>query len=651
MDVIQSKDTQQLFYVVHREKTVSFEILKATKESLKCFIIFDKLQLGKYDLISALSLQKAWSIYKSKHIEYKKFFEGQNEFCDFLMMVGQKIRRSEFIQERQETKRELTTEVRDFLLSHDLIDKMDYIQRRTTRDPLIDCEEDLLLFNLVIMSCKAERPITYEHTGPTSSGKTFPAEHAINAYPHEMVIRPAGATGKAPKYNWDYQDEKTGDFICNKAEKCFYFPEKEDSIDAVTFFKPMMSHDVEVLKFQVPISNPVTGVPKTVWFIMDGIASFILLSVGHMENEEMSTRTMKGSPTIDSKKTERIITETFESDMISEVWKPPKDLDLMKDAMYCLKKVHVVNLFAGILGEIFPKDHMKRCRDMNRLRGFIQSCTVLHQYQRLWKMAGDKQVYYATFEDNLMALILVDKLLETTMLGIPSETMKIYGKIKELSEFGTTISYELVHEHIEGLNMHMTLDTLKKSHMQTLLNHGLIKVKEQGTRSAPRSFKINQKYEDVNKVPKLTPIFINEVQNRYNNIINDNADLFSTVNIPPGVTTPKNTIQMKKRSHQNVVAKHLFGLRYFDEKTIHNILWKLCDDDMKDSLFNGNHILTGDRVDTSKREAIIEKRKIALQELESGGYDDVESDTYIDIWRDHNQEEQEKYEEWCRDNS
>ncbi|MFA5216934.1 hypothetical protein [Sulfuricurvum sp.] len=616
LKIIQSKEIQSLFTCQYNTNKVVVNLLKGG-EALKCHLTVNDVILGKYDLLSATSIQKAYKQFSLSFTQHKEKFKDQNEFVDLMLHVGQKIRDQEFEREQTIIQRQLTKEAKEFLSAPDLIDRMDNIERRTTKDPLIYCEEDLLLFNLVIVSCKTPKPITYEHTGPTSSGKTFPAEHAVNGFPKEMIFDPAGVSAKANKYDYDYQDPETGEFVNKTGEKCIYFREKEDSIEAVKFFKPMMSHDKDRLMYKVTGKNQSTGTMETITYVLDGIASFILLSVKHMEDEEMSSRTMKGSPTISREKTNLVITSTFESDAKRQLWKLPAELPVMHDAMFSLKKHEAINIFGPILGKIFPKDEMRRARDMNRLRGLIQACTVLHQYQRCYEIMEDQQVYYSSLEDNIISLLLLDKLLESTMLGIPATTMKIYELMKDLETRDIPLTLNNIHENSDAIGYHQTMDTLKDVHLDTLENHRLIKIKVKATRSKERSYAINQRFEDITKVPKLTPLFIEELQLCYKKIIEEQKEAFSVMKLPE-VSLPKNTIQHKTNDeHIKDVIKHMFGFNYFDASTEGNVLWKICLKEMRDLMFS-RHVLDQPAIDTTEEKEIIERKDKAINEIKTG---------------------------------
>lgn len=644
MDLIQNREVKDLFHLMHNGTKIVVEVLKGG-DRLMCNISIADLPLGKYDLLSAVSIKKAYNLFTSRYGNHKDKFEDVSDFLDLFLRISEKLRNKDFKQEIEVAKHTLTPEAKAFLMAPNLIDKMDNIQRHTTEDPLIDTEDDLLVFNLVIISCKTQKPITYEHTGSASSGKTFPAEHAIRGFPEDMILDPAGVTGTAMKYDYDYQDEESGFFVNNTGEKCIYFREKEDSIDAVKFFKPMMSHDKEKLVYKVTGRDTISGGSQVITYMLDGISSFILLSVKHMDDEEMSSRTMKGSPTVSKDKTHKIIKRTFESDANREIWKPPQELEVMHDAMYNLRKCHTVNIFGPILGKIFPKDEMRRARDMNRLRGLIQACTVLHQYQRCHEIIDSQPVYYSTFEDNLISLILMDRLLESTVLGIPVVTLKLYDIMKSMQTREIPLTFNNIHEHAEANGFRMTMNELKDNHIQTLENHRLIRRKTQATKTKPRSYAINKTYDDISKVPKLTPLFIAEVQKTKTSLLKKYEKVFSNMILPP-VKQPINTPKVGEKLTN--VIKYLFGLNYFHTTTKNNVLWKIANESLRESLYSNEHVFKQEIIDISEQKDIIKHKRQAIKNITSGKsakqYREIITNLDEELHREHLEEERKARE-------
>ena len=634
MRLIQHNQVKDVYYVNYHTSKIVTTLLKGG-ESLKCSITISDVILGKYDLNSAGSLGRAYKRFTEQFTQHLEIFADVNDFSNLFLRIGEKLRLGEFVREESEDERVLTLDALDFLKAPDILDRMDRVERLTTKDPLVDCEEDLLLFNLVIVSCKTERPITYEHTGPASSGKTWPARHAVAGFPKDMMFDPAGATDKSMKYNYDYQDPDTKEFVTKTGGKCIYFGESKDNRESVKLFKPMMSHDKERLDYLVTTKDPANGVMQAATYMLDGISSFILIGVQHMDDEEMNSRTMKGSPKVSQRKTERVIEETFEADTERIIWQPPEEMGVMHDAMFHLKKVYTRNIFGTILAKIFPKDDMRRARDMNRLRGLIQACTVLHQYQRPYEVIGDDRLLYSSLEDNLIALLLTDRLLESTILGIPATTIKIYEVMKGMREMDIPLTYNCVHEQVEANRMHMTMDTLKDTHIKVLENHQLIRVKIKGTKNKDRSYNINERYQDIYKVPKLTPMFIEELQNYYKELRKRYKSDFKKMEMPE-CPEPKTCITDSK----NGSLEGLFGLRYFHPTCEGNVVWKVSTENMRALLFNDKHILRQKHLDITEQTKTINARKQAIRDIKSNKPSNLSDVTPLD---------EELYEEYKRE--
>jgi len=649
MKLVQSNEMSRVFKTEHKGLNITLNIRKGGS-SIKCFITINDMVVGKYDISSRPALKMAYNAFKDKFEKPDKYFKDEAEFCDLFLRVSDKLMNEDYEREGKQKIRELTNEARDFLKNKYLLDKMDYIERRTTEDPLVACWEDLLVFNLVIVSCKTTKPITLEFTGPAGSGKTYPANHAVNGFPDEMIIAPTGDTKNAAKYDWDHYDNKAGEYINVTRNKCIYFREKQDSIEAVKFFKPMMSHDNERLVYRVPIRDPVSGEYKTNKFIMDGIASFILLSVQHMDDEEMSTRTMKSSPKTSKRKTNNVITKTFESDGLHRVWKRMPELDIMHDAMFNLQRYKTINIFSSILSKIFPKDDMKRSRDMNRLRGLIRSSSVLHQFQRCTEIIDGNDVLYSSLEDNLIALLIMDGMFESTVLGIPSLSLKIYGIMKNMDDNDVELTPNNIHEWCEVENIRQTMRTLKEVHLDTLENHRMIKVKKFGTKGHEREYSINKRYEDITKVSKLTPIFISELQKSYPLILETYSGFFPDLKIPE-VDSPD--VYPKLCDDDLVtgeVIKHIFGFNYFSDKAEHTVFRKITPKNLYNVLFGGAHIIDEESVVDKDRQQTQKNKEKAKREIKSGAsakeWKHISESDADKAYLKHVEEEEEKIREF-----
>jgi hypothetical protein len=615
--ITQSLEIGRVFKTEHKGLKITINVRKGGN-SLKCFISTDEFILGKYDLTSQHSLKLGYDRFKKNYANSNKYFKGEEEFIDFFLRVGEKLTTEEYEREGKTQTRELTKEALEFLKSPNLVDRMDYLERNTTEDPLVHCHDDLLIFNLVIISCRTTKPITLEFTGPSGSGKTYPANHAVNGFPKEMIIAPTGDTKNASKYDWEYYDQKNREYIVKTGDKCVFFREKQDCIEAVKFFKPMMSHDDSRLIYRVPMKDPVTGEVRTVKYVMDGIASFILLSVKHMDDEEMASRTMKGSPKSSKQKTSDVIDKTFESDGFHRIWTPPKELEVMKDAMFNLQRYPTINIFTKFISKIFPKDDMRRARDMNRLRGLIRSSTVLHQYQRCKENIDGKDVLYSSLEDNIIALLILDRMLESTVLGIPALTLKIYEIMKKMDLEEIDLTPNNIHEHCEISNIHQTMTTLDEVHLRTLENHRFVKLKKYATKSSEKMYSINKRYENITKVPKLTPLFIKEIQKSFRDIMINYEEVLPNI-IVPDVVSPKNYPKsLDDDAVTGPALKHLLGFHYFDKDISTNSLKKMTPKNVRNILYNDLHIIEQPELKDLENEEMEENREKAVKEIKSG---------------------------------
>lgn len=556
-----------------KESNISIDFLNGTKDTLKVNLTINKSSLGKIDLMNNNALRSAYKEFCDKFSNNTEYFKSEIQFKDVMRMIVDKLRNQDFELEGKKIIIELNDNIKSFLGHPTIMNNIDDVIRISSRKGFVREWSNLMIAYLTVLSTKTDNPINLDFTGATSVGKSYIVVRATIAFDKSFLDVLIGGSKTSYKYMGKMEDD--GKYHVHLEGMSIILLETSESQDLIRFFKAIMSHDTENNEFEMTVTgkNEITGESESRRIVIHGIPSFILLGTVTLDEDEYLSRTLRGAPEISSGKTKESVSIGFQkwSKPIKHVKHP--DLQFLKDSMSYLKKYPTFNIFAPIIDEFFPKDDMTRNRDRDKLIGLIESITILHQLQR--KKYDD--FLAVTLEDNIIGLMLMDKMIDTTFASLPKTTLEIYKIMKQMEEpenGGKVIPLEesLILEQIDvrGNVSIKSLVSLKEQ-IKRLLNHHLIEVKVRGHGSQPRSYMIVPK-EDLYRL-KLTPLFIEKVAKKLDKILEDNEDL------------------LLQCSGDGDIMSDIIEMNYFRPENVNTAIYYITPENLRAQLFDKQHVL------------------------------------------------------------
>ena len=574
MKLIKSMANDKLFYTkvtphqCKKESEISIELLSGTKDTLKVSLSINKSLFGKVDLLNNSQLKSAYEEFCSKIGGYNDYFKDEIQFKDILRGVAKKLREGDYDNEGARNRVEITPAIKSMLAHPTLINYIDEIIRKSSRKGFVREWANLVIAYLSILSTKTDNPINLDLTGTTSVGKSYIVIRATIGFNRDFLDVLIGGSKTGYKYMGKINDD--GKYHVDLTGKAIVILESSEAEELIRFFKALMSHDTEDDTFEMIVTakNEISGESESRLIVIHGIPSFILLGTVTSDQDEYLSRTLRASPEISKDKTKESVSMGFQKWGSFAKHEKHHDLQNLRDSMSCLEKHSTANIFASIIDEIFPADDMIRNRDRDKLIGLIESITVLHQHQRL----KNNDFLLVSLEDNLIGLMLMDKVLDTTLASVPSVTLKVYEIMNEMESPGSggtiiPLEEELILDRIQTTETVSikSLITLRE-HLDRLINHHLIKVKDKGRGNTPRSYSIVSR-SDLSRT-KLAPLFIERVARNIDSIKEKYKDFID-----------------------DDMMDELLKINYFKSENIKTPIWYITPKDMRNKLFGNGNIL------------------------------------------------------------
>jgi hypothetical protein len=596
MKLIKSLTNEKLYYTKYRahgceECDISFNLVQNDGELILALSV-NRYILGELDILKPSEVKKTYKRFTSNVGDSKRYFNSDMQFSEAMISIARKLQSGDVILEGdKEVKIEFTEEIKEMLTEKDLMNQIDNIIRKSSKKGFVREWDNLATTYLTVLSAKTDNPVNLDLTGATSIGKSYIVVRATIGFNKDFVDVIIGGSKTSYKYQGSMGED--GKFHVQLHGKSIIILESSEAEELIQAFKAIMSHDTEDDEFEIPVTgvNEVTGERETRWIVFHGIPSFILLGTVTLDSDEYLSRTLRASPEISSTKISESVSIGFEK------WGRPvkhrvhEKLQILRDSMSWLNKYSTVNIYSSVINEIFPKDDMIRNRDRDKLIGIIESITILHQMQRL----KYKDFLMVSFEDNIIGLMLMDKMMDTTFASLPSTSLKVYEIMMEMQNprpGGTEINLEevLILERLEAVG-NTALTSLKalKEHLGRLLNHHLIEVKNSGRGNTPRSYKLVSRGE-LSRL-KLAPLFIERVAKNIDKIMNEYDDILDECEIPEGET-----------------EKSINDMVYFVPENIDTPIYFMTPEKLREKLFSKEHIfeIIGDE---KTKEYLIRKKK------------------------------------------
>lgn len=648
IEVIQSAESTTRYTCTIEGMDIGLNFISAAKGRMDFSVAIDGTPHGKANLLSQHSIQR---ILKSANIVDPVKGQAETQF----LIVGEMLRDGKFtpapvLEERSFSYLGLPSSfgaidedvVEEFLAQPDLLDRINDILHHSRLIPFKGDDAGLIMSFLVILSCKSGTPLNLELIGPSASGKTHLALTARNGFPKTMCMVLAGASREALKYDYDEVDDD-GNYLVHVNGKCIVVLEKDESSQFIQRLKPLMSGDDQELVFKTPIKNEVTGEIETRDFKIIGQPSFITLTTRNPKEWEQVTRQLLMTPDSSPEKVKGVVAGILDAKARPEDLSLHEDLNLMQASMAALPIREVRNIFAPLLAPFFPSTNASHQRNVTKVVGIIDAITLLHHQQRPTQKIGDRQFVMSTIEDNVVGLVLADKVLRASLSGVPDDTWNIYLHLVRMEESGKALTEDNVLQYLHIQSVQMSRRALRDKHLETLMENGLIEVARRGggRNGSRKAFRTVRTQKHLMEQYALTPLFVDAVRSKLNATLTEFSSIIDDCSPPDFPRKPSRSERQQIESLLNGSAtarlKKVYASlvlpQYTRRSNKDNSVWEIIGNTPTRKHLFANRCAwmpgsssTGATKAHEKRKQGIEKAREAIQS--TAGSEDMPEDLY-----------------------
>jgi hypothetical protein len=625
--VYQSMADDKLWYLHHNDVKIELKHVSATPTAIKMYITIAGEMLGLYNILAMRSIKDIYNSMTRKLSGWANYFKDIDEFESVFLKIGQNLKDGNY--EYEDMKKEIipTKDAIDFLKQPDLIDQIDYVIRNTGQDPYCGEYANTLLIFLTMLSKDITSPLNLEVVGPSSLGKTYMVLRVSNVFPPKNVMIIAGATAEALKYEVTETDND-GRNIVDVSDKIMIILEKDESMGFVKKLKPIASHDRYELPYKVPTKNDVTGERRTVEFVIRGWPSIITLTTQNPDDVELLSRVLVASPTASMKKLKEVITAIFDDGVkLPSQKKDPKEHKILMSALSSIRPMHVINPFLPLITKIFPTDSPQRQRDAKKLRSMIEAVTVLHQYQRLLGNDENTPFLVSSFEDNVIGLSLIDLTLESTFTGVPKTTMRVYNVIRDMNDTGINLTVKNIYKRLsyEDVKLVGGQNALYENHIKKLIDMGWMEgVGKIGKGSKQTKYTIPPFAEEFARIPKITPLFVEMVQDQetLKSILTPHLDIIMSCEPPDCEVNLPRPIDLDFVTDEWNLLKYTLSSIYIGKGNKGNVVHRIMNRELGSKLYtHKNPLFVNVEIQAGKEKETLELKKSVAKKHFTGSGD------------------------------
>jgi hypothetical protein len=276
----------------------------------------------------------------------------------------------------------------------------------------------------VILSARADHPLNHRWNGDSSTGKTAIVVSVVYLFPREMIIMRAGMTAKVFYYSFSDEDEH-GNRINDLRGKAVIVLEEEESQDFLREIKPILSHDMDEIKYS--FVDKVNNRNKTCTATIRGHPSYIGLTTQVQTDDQINTRASTGTPDYDPQKFESILDATAQDAVLPKQDDGNGDALIIGNAIRLLRDVRVLVPYMMVVRRHFPYTAQRAVRDFKQFISVIKTVAYLHQYQREHVEITGNEYIIANLSDLDIATRITESVICETVSGVPKDVLDFYG--------------------------------------------------------------------------------------------------------------------------------------------------------------------------------------------------------------------------------
>ncbi len=337
-----------------------------------------------------------------------------------------------------------------------------------------------------MLSSLTEEPVNRRWSGRPSQGKTTIVVKVAELFPPEMVIVRAGLTKKAVWHmpGSEEIDEHTRGL--NLERKILILLEESESKEFLDEAKPLLSHDMRELKYEFTVKEE--GKLVTYVQVLRGWPVYIGITTEPELREEQQTRALIGTPERGEHKYRAVI--GADAERVAEPWRNNQMIwtPLVREAIRCLRPLKVWIPWLPIVAEEFPSREAKSMREWKFFRTFLESITLLFQYQLPHiTFNGEEYVVAPPFVLEL-ALLVGEAAFRETLSGLEADVHAFYDHL--VSKGGPWTYKQLLKEYENCFGESVSETTLRRRYTDKLLDQGLLELDDS---KKPYKLSIGQK--------------------------------------------------------------------------------------------------------------------------------------------------------------
>ncbi|MFQ6077222.1 MAG: hypothetical protein ACE5Z5_14005, partial [Candidatus Bathyarchaeia archaeon] len=281
-----------------------------------------------------------------------------------------------------------------------------------------------LLTYLTHVSSKLPDPINQRYSSRASIGKSTIVTRVAQLWPPEDLIIRGGLTKKSLYYLPEAEDIDENTRRLELRGKVLIVLEESESKEFLNEVKPLLSHDVPVLKYSF-VEERVT---RTV--LLEGWPAYLGVTTVPIKGEEHQTRTLLTSPDRGREKYGAVIDDDAERHAFPWMYRSP-DLEVFHEVARRLKPLRVCMPWLPIVSKEFPRGKAASMRDWKKLRTYIEAVAFLHQRQRPRIVIDGVEYVVAIPLDLEIATKIVEGAMAETVMGLERDVKEFYDFINE----------------------------------------------------------------------------------------------------------------------------------------------------------------------------------------------------------------------------
>ena len=160
----------------------------------------------------------------------------------------------------------------------------------------------------------------------------------------------------------------------------------------------------------------------------------------------------------------------------------------------------------------------------------------------------------STIEDNIVGLILADKVLRASLSGVPDDTWNVFMHLARMEETGKALTEDNILQYLHIQSVQMSRRALRDKHIDTLTETGLLEVARRGggRGGAKKGYRTVRTQKHLMEQYALTPLFIDAVSSNLHSTLTEFASVLEDCIAP---AFPRKPSRSERTTIDRLVSK------------------------------------------------------------------------------------------------